>query len=58
MKRTVAWLRMWSDIFSLFRDNKGYQPYAKSICVMIMPCHEDWWWQYRKDHNPSNDNGD
>jgi hypothetical protein len=54
----MNWFRYWADLFMLFRIGQAYSPYIRPICFMIMPAHEDWWWQYRRNHNPANDNGD
>lgn len=51
----MNWFRFWADTFRLFKYDK-YAPHNRALCYLILPAHEDWWWQYRRDHNPANDN--
>lgn len=48
------WLYFWSTVFKL----KTNQPYRHIMVLvrMILPAHEDWFWQYVRDHRPANDN--
>jgi len=55
----MNWFRFWADTFMLFSTDKArqaFQPYARPVCYMILPCHEDWWWQYEAANKPANDN--
>lgn len=46
----MNWIQFWVATFRLFRG--PYQPHARALCRMILPCHSDLW--VNEDHDNDN----
>ncbi len=55
----MKWVDFFIHLFKLFEENK-YQPYAKALCHMMLPCAREWrkHFDYKHDNDNLYTNGD